>query len=186
MPSTAWFVPSLYGPTLGDLLGDVDGKLDDLTPVMVQISEDMRKFIVDTVFPTGGEGRWAPLAQSTTTRDKWKDRASSGRPGRIGPLRSSGWMSLSVHRASSKTNAAAITKAPHAHLQEFGTKAYMTPLYQSKGKKLKSKSQIKAAKLAGLGGHLRVSPRPFMYIDEDRAENLYPFMILDYVFSEFL
>lgn len=187
MPSSAYFV---WDRTLGDLLDGVDLKLADLTPVMVQISEDMRKFIVDTVFPTAGEGKWQGLASSTLVRDRWKDRASSGRPGRIGPLQSSGWMARSVYRDASKVNAAAITKAPHAHLHEYGTKAYPKPLYVAPGangkKRRRSDGEVKRLRERMGGGHMRVTPRVFMYVDESRAENLYPFMVLDYVFAEFL
>jgi hypothetical protein len=165
---------------LHEILDGFRDKIDDWSPVMVHISRDMESFVEGPVFSTRGQGSWKPLAKSTLIRDKWPRRTGDSRKG---VLMLSGWMRDQTTRDASKSNAAVINKAPHAHLQDSGTDRYASPLHQSKGKKF-SRGSVSKRIRDGAGGSTHTPARPFVYIDHGRAETLYPSMILDFFFSE--
>lgn len=171
-----WVFKPAFG--LQEIISDFYLRSSDWSPAMQRIAVDAEAFVENVVFPSSGEGKWAPTAQSTLERDKYKRRDSGSRKGIIqwtGRLRN-------VDRDWSPRNAVVMSVWPHAHLQEGGTKRYATPLYQTKGKK-KSAVSIKAGIAAG-GGSLRVPAREFVYMDEGRMDGIYPEWILEYFFGE--
>lgn len=184
MATATWHPPE----DLREWLDGIGDRVEDFSPVMQAIAIDLEQFVEDVVFPTSGEGEWEELSPETLRRH----------PNRAGGiLQLSGDLRRRTGRDWSSRNAVVINRMPHAHLAVYGTKRYRTPMWQSKrdidrevtyqGKKQRSSRNSRAAirqrRLTEKGRWHEV-PRDFIYVSEERADNLYGPMILDFIFTE--
>lgn len=183
MPTSKWtFTPP---DELREMIGDMSLRSTDWSPVMQPIAQDMRRFIRDVVFPTEGEGKWVPMAESTIER--WGARPLlqlRGHTSRRLSSRYGGGSGLREHTGAdwSRRNAVAVNAAPHAHLMEGGVRRYVKPKYQVKGKRLSRA----ASRQNTSTGTQHVPAREFMYVSDERMESLYGPMLLDFFFGEFV
>ena len=173
MARAFWFPPD----ELREMLEDVAARAVDFSPVMQVIAIDLETFVEDVIFSSEGEGEWPPLDPDTLKRHK--DRAG-------GALQLSGDMRRRTGRDWSKTNAVVINRSPHAHFATEGTKRYTTPLWHPKdGTRRRSRAAVRALRgTEEFRGSMHEPARDFMYVSDERADELYGPMILDYLFSE--
>jgi hypothetical protein len=164
---------------LQELIAGWEEKVVDWSPVMQVIAGDMEKFVEETIVPSQGEGKWAPMAASTVKRH-----------GPHSLLVLSGALVRQTGRDWSKRNAVVINDSPHAHLMRGGVKWYPTARYYEAvvvdGKKKKhrrSAGQIREHEKMHAGS-MHSPVRDFVYVTEERVDELYGPMILDYWFGE--
>lgn len=163
---------------LVDIPQEMIDRVEDLSPVMAVIAtDDLKPEILENLATQGG-GTWAPKDADTIRR--WGNRPLGiGEHGGFAPTIQRGW---------SKSNAVAFTRAPHAHLFEFGTDYYSVngarafrwsqgqgtiTRGKNKGKiriRHKSKAASRAFGLAKPTMAQHQPARPFAYIDKDVQE----------------
>ena len=101
---------------LTEIPEEMIARVEDLSPVMSVIATDDLKPDMLEHLSTQGDGKWAPKDPDTIKR--WGNRPLGiGEHGGFAPTIQRGW---------SKSNAVAFTRAPHAHLFEYGTDQYRT------------------------------------------------------------
>jgi len=178
MAKVLWMPPV----ELREMLEDVSGRVEDASPVMQVIAQDMEQYIEGELFASEGEGEWEELAPATIRRHGAHDI-----------LRLSGIMKAVTGRDWSRRNAVVINAASHAHFATGGVKRYQATKYTKTVKNAKGETvtvRRSEAELRALAsrpewkGRQHAPVRDFMLVSDDRAEQLYGPMILDFLFSE--
>lgn len=145
-----------------NLLRDAAGNIADLSTPMEKISRLGLEEIQNRL-ARGGDGDWPALSPATILR--YGDH-------QIGVGKGGGFTS-SLQRSYSATNAVVISRAPHAHLFDEGTKVRVRDgkrVYTySEGGKRKSRSQSRKT-IATSQARDAQPARPFMYFSDDLFE----------------
>lgn len=121
MPVSATFVAP---DELVELLRGLESRVSDFSVPLARVATLLLQE-AHAYMDAEGRGEWARHAASTAKRDKYPDkrRGSDGdRPiGTHRMLYQSGWLRSTLQREWAKHWAAVYTKAPHAHLHQWGT-----------------------------------------------------------------
>jgi hypothetical protein len=167
---------------LTDFVREMGDRVDDLSPVMEQISSLIRDELKARLAHGGdGEAPWAP-SDPDTIRKKRKAGQSLdvgiGGHGGFGPF---------IGRSWSKRNAVALTVAPHAHLFDEGTKRHYSggarvKVFGENGHHV-SRPESRARLLSVTESRQHQPARPFAYLS-DALIDLAPAMVLDFIIGE--
>ncbi|MFZ2492521.1 MAG: hypothetical protein WA208_13650 [Thermoanaerobaculia bacterium] len=161
----------------------------DLSPVLAKIAEHIVSSVKSRI-RTRGYGTWVPLSEATYKRDKYPDRKGRNRPGsrsRTGPGMMRGNLINSIVRDWSKSNAVALSLAPHTHLLDRGVKQYAEgPRWQQKQvgpdgtRRVRrfSKGQSRAPRT---DASVHSPARVFMVISDAAIDNAYIPAVLTFV-----
>lgn len=178
MATVTWSPPV----ELREMLEGVSERVGDASPVMQVIALDMEDYVENVMFATAGEGEWEPLSQATIDRHGPHD-----------VLRLTGLMKAVTGRDWSARNAVVINTAPHAHFAVGGVRRYHETKYtktrvNKDGKTVtvrRGEAELRAmAQRPEWAGRQHSPARDFMLLSDQRTEDLYGPMILDFMFSE--
>lgn len=148
---------------LSDIPDEMIDRVEDMSPVMAVVAtDDLKPDMLDHL-STQGDGTWAPKDQDTIRR--WGNKPLGiGRHGGFAPTIQRGW---------SKSNAVAFTRAPHAHLFEYGTEQYRSSggarAFRWGSKAGGRQSRGKSRAFSALASQHQPA-RPFAYISEKVKE----------------
>lgn len=162
---------------LTSLLQEAQGKIDDLSPVMLNISEIMYDDVMEN-FEQQGRPRWPALKESTIA----KREAKGYWPGKILQMR--GELVASITSQSDDSSATVGTNKEYAAAQQFGAEIPMPARTQlamgfktykkgpRKGKTLFAKaSKADFTRPITRGPYtIKLPPRPFLVISQEAIE----------------